>query len=151
MENEEKIRETIIKFVRLIRENMKPPADHNKIGAARGQLGLLQYLLDHENKDVTPSELSKDLNVGSGRIANALKCLEERGEIIREKNISDKRKANVKLTEKGKNRALEMRDVHEKSIKYVIGKIGLDNFVNFVDTLEVVFHYIREYEEVNYD
>lgn len=56
-------------------------------------------------KGANPGTLSEYLNVGTGRIGNALKDLEEKGLIERSKESKDKRKTVVVLTEEGKKKA----------------------------------------------
>jgi len=144
----EKEQELSDKLFVIISKNMRPPKEKDKIGSARGQLGILHYLMDHESEEITPSDLSKNLHVGSGRIGNALKNLELNDEIKRVQSKLDKRKSIISLTDKGRNRAIIMREKHINGIKYVISKIGYENFERFISLLEDVFKYINEYEEV---
>lgn len=66
-----------------------------------GEMGILCYLGQHDD-EVTPGRLQKKLNVGSGRIANALGSLETKGLIIRRNATDDKRKTYISLTDAGR-------------------------------------------------
>ncbi len=66
-----------------------------------GEMGILCYLNQHGDQ-VTPGCLQKKLNVGSGRIANALGNLENKGLIVRRNATEDKRKTYISLTDAGR-------------------------------------------------
>lgn len=73
-----------------------PPED-----VSRGEVGILIFLTQEKN-NVLAGELSKQLNLSSGRIAIALKNLEKKEFIARRADMLDKRKVIVSITEKGR-------------------------------------------------
>jgi DNA-binding MarR family transcriptional regulator len=68
----------------------------------RGEGALLYYLVRCHN-GATAGELRQKLNVGSSRVANALKHLEAQGLICRQASQQDGRVVEVYLTQEGHN------------------------------------------------
>lgn len=90
----------LTEFKELIKRSLNSTSHKFLNTANKGEVALMIYIYSNEN--VTPGELINVLNVGSGRIANALKNLEKKGNIIRVKDKFDKRKTFIYLTNKGK-------------------------------------------------
>lgn len=72
---------------------------YHRRGIRRGQLKLLCYL--KENGEVTQKELIEGLTLKSGTVSEVVKKLEAQGFVKKEKDVNDKRKVNLSLTEKG--------------------------------------------------
>lgn len=84
------------KFVDLINDGFK------------GMYNVLR-ILQESDRELTPSELAKQMDVSTARIATALNNLEAKGYILRSKPTSDDaRRVAIALTEAG-NAALEKR------------------------------------------
>ena len=69
-------------------EHQPRPFGNGSFG--RGEPKIILYLNNHP-EGANPGALSEYLNVGTGRIGNALKDLEEKGLIERSKESKDKR------------------------------------------------------------
>ncbi|MFZ0446343.1 MAG: MarR family transcriptional regulator [Bacillus sp. (in: firmicutes)] len=97
----------------------------------RGEIGILVYL--HFNSDsVTSGDLSESLSVSTGRVATALKGLEKKGFIIRQTDLSDKRRVNVLITEAGRKL---VRDKHQHGIEKMVKalqKLDEEEAIEFV-------------------
>ena len=63
---------------------------------------LILYLLFVEDGPLLSGELSKRMELSSGRTANILNSLEKKGLIRRKKDSADKRQVSVSLTPKGR-------------------------------------------------
>ena len=87
---------------------------------SQGEYGILQILLQGEcdgKKTMTSGELCHAQNLTSGRISTTLKTLEMKKYIIRENDALDKRRTLVKLTEKGKDLAIKIKNKIVENVK----------------------------------
>ena len=75
--------------------------------SAVGQDRILIYLYK-ENDHILVGDLTTELQMSTGRIANILKELERKGYILRIQQREDKRKYEVCLTKSGKNYSREL-------------------------------------------
>lgn len=73
---------------------------HKKDGF-HGEEFVLHYLAEHGG-EVVPSDIVKEMDVSSARIAQTLNSVEKKGFITREIDANDRRRVIVKLTDKGK-------------------------------------------------
>ena len=75
--------------------------------SAFGQDRILIYLYK-ENDHILVGDLTNELQMSTGRIANILKELERKGYILRIQQREDKRKYEVCLTKSGENYSREL-------------------------------------------
>lgn len=85
----------------LIGTVMRYPVHKGSAELFQGEGGILMYLF-LKNDGVTAGELKDALGVGSSRIANALRTLEEKGMIDRKSSEFDRRCVCVFITDKGR-------------------------------------------------
>ena len=116
---------------------LEEPRDFTK-----GEMGILVYL--HFIKDgVTSGELSEELSVSTGRVATVLKSLENKGMIVRNSNLTDKRRVHVFITDTGKEL------VHEKHLEgiarmeKVLEKLGEEDAKEFIRLIKKVISQCR--------
>ena len=64
------------------------------------QIGCLRHLFTHS--EVTPGEVAKAMHLSQATITGILDRLEKRAFIERKRNLEDRRKVSIILTEKGK-------------------------------------------------
>ncbi|MFA7107143.1 MAG: transcriptional regulator [Candidatus Izemoplasmatales bacterium] len=69
---------------------------------SKGELGTLLYLVV-ENDNAVVGDISKRLNLTSGRMASVLRSLESKGYIIKKPSLIDKRITIVSPTQKGRD------------------------------------------------
>lgn len=69
-------------------------------GLTGPQLIILQSILSKNLVSVT--QLAKDVSLSQATVTNITKRLEKHGYVARDKNLDDKRKVNISVTEKGK-------------------------------------------------
>ncbi len=75
--------------------------------SASGEEGLLYYLA-YKRDGVYSGVLKDQLGVGSGRMADILRRLEEKELIVRSEDTEDSRRVVVHITELGRERAVSM-------------------------------------------
>lgn len=114
-------------------KNQPKPPENMEYG--RGESKILAYLSCHL-EGANPGEIANHLHVGSGRVGNALKDLEEKELIMRCVNPKDRRKTIVILTEKGKEKAITFRTFLETKIKKTVDCLGTDDFETMCNLLK---------------
>ena len=75
--------------------------------SASGEEGLLHYLA-YKHDGVYSGVLKEQLGVGSGRMADILRRLEEKELIVRSEDAKDSRRVVVHITELGREHAVSM-------------------------------------------
>ena len=127
------------KYLAIISKLMKQPKNKESINLDAGESGILYYLIYHNG--ATPSELQKHLNVGSGRIANALNTLQNKGLIFRQDALDDRHKVKVFITEEGKLLQENRRREYMEYIQRVLEKMGEEEASEFLRLLEKFMNY----------
>lgn len=109
--------------------------DHERMMVlGKGEGRIIGYLGSH-SETVTPGELSEILNVGSGRIANALKNLETKKLVIRKTDSLDKRRTIVQLTEKGNDSFQCVKNEMTERIGQIFDKLGEEDALSLLRLL----------------
>lgn len=106
-----------------------PPEDMSK-----GETGILTYLSFVRN-NVLSGELSKMLNLTSGRIASALKSLEKKGFVVRNTAADDSRKVVVSATKDGVNHANRQKEKALDDLTAILKHIGENDAKEFIRIL----------------
>lgn len=97
----------------------------------RGEGALLAYLaLRHDG--ATAGELRAALEVGSGRVANALKSMEAKGLILRAPAAGDGRVVQVYLTSLGRERFQERYHMLLRHTKDMLERLGEEDSAEFL-------------------
>lgn len=99
------------------------PLSHLNENFGKGEKALI-FVLEKNGGTATPGELSDLLQVGSGRIGNALKDLEAKGFVKREDAPEDRRRTLVSLTEKGKAFAEEKHAAFRGYVAALVNMLG---------------------------
>ncbi len=144
---DEKIKEILYKNILKLKK-MGPKYLQN---FTEGERAILVKLMIEYPKSLNPKDLQEYLNVGSGRIGNALKRLEEKKWISRSDDKKDSRKTLVSLTKEGHEEIVFLNKNCEDFMEKVIKIFGEERFCQFVydfkDLVEIIL--ICEQEENN--
>ncbi len=108
----------------------------------KGEIGVMHYLY-FEGKNVTPGEIKDVLNIGSGRVADILKCLEKKGLICREHDPADKRKVLVSLTEQGQDLACKKKKELCKRQEALITFLGEKDAAEMIRIMKRVVEFLK--------
>jgi len=127
------IKKEYLSKLREIHSNIFPPCPIKNINFTYGQNGLLNYLVD--NNKITPSEISKLFNIGSGRVGNMLNNLEEKGFIYKIQDSKDKRRYVIKITPYGRKYILDGRKEFDEFFNKVLDEYGEDKFKELMSNL----------------
>lgn len=91
-----------------------------KSGRHRGQKRILQILM--HSPRISQKELTDRLNIEPGSMSEVLSKLEDKGLIRREKDVNDRRKMMITLTEEGQNAAAQCSESLDESILAVLSE-----------------------------
>jgi DNA-binding MarR family transcriptional regulator len=131
MDYDTKAREFVELFAKLIRR----PAHRGTEEVTRGEGGILMYLcLQHDG--ASAGELKKEFEVGSGRIANALRDMEKKGLVTRTGSEDDKRLVLVYATDKGKALVEERRCHIMQKMRELMEELGEEDTDDLIRLLK---------------
>ena len=104
----------------------------------KGEIFILKILLKR-NEPVSPTELSEALNSSKSRISAILKSLENKGEIKREIDPSNRRNILVSLTDSGREHIMSELIVGYQSLTSAFAKLGEKDTAEFIRLIEKLF------------
>lgn len=114
-------------------KNKPKPPENMEFG--RGESKILMFLYSRPEGS-NPGELVNHLKVGSGRVGNALKDLEEKGLVIRYIDPKDKRRTIVMITERGRETTRSFKTFLEGKIRSSVDYLGPDDFETMCSLLK---------------
>ncbi len=135
MKNKHKDVMNIMKRVNRKLFTVNENSDDSLIG--RGQINILEAILD--NKKITQEQLAQILNLDKTTIAKAVKKLEEKGLIIRERSNEDRRKNEISATEKAfvvKEQMSKHMEDYTQSFFEGINENEIDSFKETLEKIE---------------
>ena len=97
----------------------------------RGEIFALDFLASSET-EVHPKDISRTLSLTSARIAAILNSLEKQGYLTRNPDPSDSRQLIIRLTEAGREVALEHRGDMIKRMAFMLEALGEEDAKNYV-------------------
>lgn len=102
---------------------------------SRGEIGILMYLR-HKQDGISSGDLSKAIDLSTGRVATALKGLERKEYIQRVPDPKDKRRIYVFLLEKGMEYVSEKEQKVLTKTENLLEKLGEEDAKDFVRILK---------------
>ncbi len=136
MDDEIYFRESAGKLLRLMTRAQKKPMQRNARGLSTGEVGVMCCLCT-SREPLSAGDLGRELDIGSGGVANLLNSLEKKGYISRAMNPSDRRSVVVSLSESGRHLAEEKRDEAMTMTMELLRRLGRE------DTEELIRIYGR--------
>lgn len=117
---------------------------------SHGEQLVLSYLYKQAGKQIVPSEIAKYTNTSTARVATILNNLEEKHMITREISRTDRRKILVAITDKGRRRAVEIKQEGCSKIARIFEEMGEEKTMDFIDNfqlfLEIALRHSQELE-----
>lgn len=100
----------------------------------QGESFVLFYISDKEN--VTPSDISNEMNISSARIAATLKSLENKGFIKRRIDVEDRRRILIDITAEGKEQVAKHNEMVMNTITNMLKFLGEEDAKEFLRILK---------------
>ncbi len=97
----------------------------------QGELKMLNLLSKCET-GLTPGELCKRLFMTSARVASALKSVEKKGYVVRERDEKDRRSVIVTLTDRGREYAEKKDRELKEAFGFFLSELGEDDSREFI-------------------
>ncbi len=94
-------KEELIKNIFILNGEIQRDGGRKIREVSQGEMATLGYLT-HEEKESTPTEISKKFKLSTARVANTLNSLEKKGYVERIHETDDRRRVKVRATEAGK-------------------------------------------------
>ena len=124
------------KLCKTLNNLYKLPAISELSGFLEGETAFLIVLKNYGDAPATPSKLSDDLAVTKGRITAIINSLTRKEMLRLEKIEGDRRKINVRITEKGLKYIEEKLESIEDYVKAFEKNFGSDNIEKITALLE---------------
>ena len=112
-------------------------------GFSGGEAGALGYLAAR-GEPITPTELSRELNLTTARVANILNSLERKDYVQRTHDSQDRRRVLVTATEKGLRLAEDHRDRVLQQLTTVLDWLGEEDAQDCFRLLKRILQLSRE-------
>lgn len=138
---EDLAKEFLTEFYRLGRLTQSKTISHSM----KGEAFLLVYLLQ-KGEGASPGELGKALKSSTARVAAALNSLERKKLVIRKTNEEDRRKVLVELTEEGRKKAEECRQVPEHMVAYLMEQLGKEDAIHMLHIIKRIIEIMPQME-----
>ena len=107
---------------------------------------VLVYLLERDDRAVSPRDLTELLGVTRQRVSTILSGLRGKGFIQMEVDPDDRRRMLIRLTEEGMRYFIEQSSAMRDAMDYVLERLGADGARQF---LEIIDKLIPEGENDN--
>lgn len=111
-------------FCNTLKNLVSLPSVRDLSAFLEGETAFLFIINDFGDKPATPSQLSEELGVTKGRITAIINSLTRKDMVRLEKVDGDRRKVDVRITEKGKNYIDEKLASTNAFLRSFIDKIG---------------------------
>lgn len=98
---------------------------------SEGEAGIMRCLTKNGGS-LTAGDLSEMLNVGTGRIGNALNSMEKKGLVRRDDDKNDRRITIVSLTDKGIEFSKKMQEQLMQKLSFILDRLGEEKFHEFL-------------------
>lgn len=116
-------------------------------GIKKNHIMIIGFL--YQNQVLTATEIAKMLNMEKGSLTTLIDQLEEFGLVIRCKDINDRRKALISLTDAGKAEMEDMMTNSAQRMGNILGDADPDELLKFVDSLRYAVEFMQKIRKVN--
>ena len=99
----------------------------------------LLYRINHKNKGISISELSRILDVNKSTVSVAINQLIDLNIVIKKQSKNDKRFYYLELTPKGEDIIIKHMQVHKDTIKKILDILNqeeVDNFIKIINKIQ---------------
>lgn len=119
---------------------MRP--DLNVQTSLKGLPAVMEALND-AGEPLSPSELAQRTNVTDARIANILRVLQERGYVERKQSETDKRRAEITLTDAGTKACAKGKHDAETAIAGFLTEFGEENTLELIRLMKEMLSTVK--------
>lgn len=131
-------------------EKAQPVDLFKNINKTQAGIGAVLRMLYDSNGTVTAGQISEVLGVSTARVAVLLKKMAAKGLITKAHDCNDARVTIVRLTEKGGDIVVQMRDDLFTQIGNIIDTIGEERLMEFIGISKEIKALIKAPPEVDF-
>lgn len=131
-------------FCNTLKNLVSLPSVRDLSAFLEGETAFLFIIKDYGDKPATPSQLSEELGVTKGRITAIINSLTRKDMVRLEKVDGDRRKVDVRITEKGKNYIDEKLASTNAFLRSFIDKIGRKDAEELMRILNRTVEVVRD-------
>ena len=110
------------------------------------QLRALMFIKNYGSISMT--DLCSKLNIEKGSLTSMVDDLTEKGYVIREKDLADRRKYMITITEKGEEIASDFMGKLSENLEAKLSKLNEEDRKRYTDAIDTL-QYILSKEELN--
>ena len=122
---------------------------YEKAGLTMVQGILIGYLANHRNEEITPNKLSKDFHLSKPTITGLLQRMAKKEMIVVTDDKQDHRCKTIKLSTKGEQLAVKIRQTIEGQDEVLLKGISKEEQLELITQLNIILSNIRK--ETNND
>ncbi len=122
--------------------------NHIKNAPSPLQVRIFMYLYEHKDANISPMDLSRELNVSKVAISEALTKMENNGNITIKESEDDGRKKIITYSNQGVEKMNQMLSSLEALNKELIKNIDEEELNIFINVLKKMKENIKEEENV---
>jgi DNA-binding MarR family transcriptional regulator len=105
---------------------------------SEGEKGIIGWLCHIYPEPIASGDIAVKMKIGTGRVGNALKSLEQKGLIQRKRDEDDQRKVLVSLTKKGYEKGMLVQHKATQFLTELIDDVSIDVFEEFLDDFQTI-------------
>ncbi|GAB6167548.1 hypothetical protein JCM1393_00080 [Clostridium carnis] len=134
-------RKNLLNEIAIIYHWMKEMFKNFEVSEVETSLNSTQarvIIMIYNHKDNTMSKISRGVGLEKGSFTSVIDNLIEEGYVIRNRNVKDRRKISLELTEKGRLIAEDMQNIMLKKIEAFIYKDGDEKAKEYLNAIRVL-------------
>lgn len=133
----------VFNYILRIEEESLKKGRHKDLSV--NEMHVIEAVCDCEREQMnTMKELSKRLMITASSLTIAVKCLEQKGYLIRTKVEEDKRKVFVSSTQSAKDAYQEHATFHKALVKSITGVLKDEEITALTRALETLDHFFMK-------
>ena len=133
----------VFNYILHIEEESLSKGKHKDL--SMNEMHVIEAVCDCEKEQInTMKELSKRLMITASSLTIAVKCLEQKGYLVRTKAQTDKRKVFVSSTQSGRDAYQEHATFHKALIKSITSVLKEEEIKALTHALENLDHFFRK-------
>jgi DNA-binding MarR family transcriptional regulator len=133
---------TVFNDILRLEETSLAKGPHKQLSVS--EMHVIEAVCNNQEEANTMKELSEKLKITASSLTIAVKTLEQKGYLNREKSKTDKRKVYVKPTEIAKVANLEHAKFHKELVSSITKELNETEILSLTTALKTLHHFFVE-------
>ncbi len=126
-----------------LQARMQRDAKTNLLGLSKGEMAMLGYFAN-EQRETTPTELSRRFELSTARVANTLNSLEKKGYVERIHDMVDRRRVTVHATSEGMEYFLARQAEAVERFREMTEYLGAEDTEEFIRIVHRINQFFKD-------